>query len=122
VDVEKVGSYYVFIQEIWPGLTCSNQSSVVQIAATKSPKLFIFPSPNNGTFSVAYYNDGGASTKRTISIFDSKGSNVYYRKFDITGAYTLLGIDLRTDNTGIYYVVVGDVNGKKLAEGKVHVR
>ena len=60
--------------------------------------------------------------KRTIAIFDSKGSNVYYSQFNITGAYTLIPIDLRTANTGIYYVVVGDANGKKLATGKVHVR
>ena len=123
VNVEQVGDYLVRIQETFTGgLVCSNQSSIVPIIATPSPKLFIFPSPNDGSFKVAYYNDGGASTKRTISIFDSKGSNVYYRQFDITGAYTLLAIDLRTDNTGIYYVVVGDASGKKLATGKVHVR
>ncbi len=123
VNVEQVGDYRVTIQESFTGgLVCSNQSSLVPIIATPSPKLFIFPSPNDGRFTVAYYNDGGVSTKRTIAIFDSKGSNVYYKLFDIVGAYTLLGIDLRTNNTGIYYVVVGDANGKKLAEGKVHVR
>ena len=123
VNVEQVGDYRVTIQESFTGgLVCSNQSSLVPIIATPSPKLFIFPSPNDGRFTVAYYNDGGANTKRTIAIFDSKGSNVFYKLFDIAGAYTLLGIDLRTDNTGIYYVVVGDANGKKLAEGKVHVR
>jgi hypothetical protein len=121
--VEQVGSYQVRIQETFTGgLVCSNQSSVVAITATPSPKLFIFPSPNDGRFTVAYYNEGGASVKRTIAIFDTKGSNVYYRQFDITGPYTLLAVDLRTDNTGIYYVVVGDANGKKLATGKVHVR
>jgi hypothetical protein len=122
VNVENVGNYQVFIQEIWPGLTCSNQSQVVVIAATPSDRLFIFPSPNDGRFRVAYYNEGGASTKRTIAIFDSKGSMVYNSQFNISGAYTLIPIDLQTDNTGIYYVVVGDANGKKLATGKVHVR
>lgn len=123
VNVELVGSYRVGIQEIFPGgLVCANQSQVVLITATPSPKLFIFPSPNDGRFTVAYYNDGGASTKRTIVIFDSKGSMVYNGKFNISGAYTLIGIDLQRANTGIYYVVVGDANGKELATGKVHVR
>ena len=123
VNVEQVGSYRVTIQETFAGgLVCSNESELVQITATKSPRLFIFPSPNDGTFKVAYYNDGGTSTKRTIVIFDSKGSMVYNSQFDINGAYTLLGIDLRSANTGIYHVVVGDANGKKLATGKVHVR
>ena len=121
-NVENVGNYQVFIQEIWPGLTCSNQSQIVVIAATPSDRLFIFPSPNDGRFTVAYYNEGGVSTKRTIAIFDSKGSMVYNSQFSISGAYTLIPIDLQTDNTGIYYVVVGDASGKKLATGKVHVK
>jgi hypothetical protein len=122
VNVEQVGDYQVRIQETWPSsLICSNQSQVVTITATPSDLLFIYPSPNDGRFTVAYYNNGGASTKRTIAIFDALGQLVYNRKFDITGAYTLIPIDLRTHNTGIDIVVVGDANGKKLAEGKVHV-
>jgi hypothetical protein len=123
VNVEQVGDYRVTIQELFTGgLVCSNQSAIVSITATPSDNLFIFPSPNDGNFTVSYYNNGGASTKRTIVIFDSKGSKVYNGQFDISGAYTLIGIDLQRANTGIYYVVVGDVNGKKLATGKVHVR
>jgi len=123
VNVEQVGDYQVRIQEVWPStLVCTNQSPVVTITATPSDNLFIFPSPNDGNFTVSYYNNGGASTKRTIAIFDSKGSMVFQQQFNISGAYTLIPIDLRTDNTGIYYVVVGDANGRKLATGKVHVR
>ena len=36
--------------------------------------------------------------------------------------YTLIPVNLEKPNRGIYYVVVGDVNGMKLAEGRVHVR
>lgn len=123
VNVEQVGDYQVGIQETWPStLVCSNLSPVVTITATPSDNLFIFPSPNDGNFAVSYYNNGGASTKRTIAIFDSKGSRVFDRQFNIAGAYTLIAIDLQRANTGIYYVVVGDANGKKLATGKVHVR
>ncbi|HEY6064155.1 MAG TPA: M36 family metallopeptidase, partial [Chitinophagaceae bacterium] len=123
VNVEQVGDYQVRIQETFAGgLVCSNQSAVVSITATPSPKLFIFPSPNDGRFTVAYYNNGGASTKRTISIFDSEGALVYQSKFDISGAYTLIPVDLRKHSTGIDVVVIYDQNGIKLAEGKVHVR
>ncbi|HWR33094.1 MAG TPA: M36 family metallopeptidase [Chitinophagaceae bacterium] len=123
VNVEQVGNYQVRIQETFTGgLVCSNESQIVAITATPSPKLFIFPSPNDGRFTVAYYNEGGASTKRWLTIFDSKGSMVYNNQFNIAGAYTLIPIDLQTGNTGIYYVVVGDANGKKLATGKVHVK
>jgi hypothetical protein len=55
-------------------------------------------------------------------VYDSKGSKVYNAKFSISGSYTLLPIDLRPAQGGMYYVVVGDAAGKKLAEGKVLVQ
>jgi hypothetical protein len=123
VNVEQTGTYKVTIQEAFAsGLICSNQSADVVISATVSDKLFIFPTPNNGKFTVSYYNNGGASTQRRIIILDSRGSKVYDSQFPITGPYTLLNIDLRSGSRGIYYVVVGDASGKKLASGKVHVR
>lgn len=123
VNVEQVGTYSVLIQEVFgSGLTCAAQSADVTINATVSDKLFIFPSPNDGRFTVSYYNNGGNSTQRRIIIVDAKGARVYDRQFAIAGAYTLMNIDLRQVNRGIYFVMVGDASGAKLAEGKVHIR
>jgi hypothetical protein len=123
VGIDKIGTYQVSVNETWPsGLFCSALSQPVTISATASTRLFIFPSPNDGRFTVSYYNSAGTSTQRTIVIFDGKGSKVYSRMFTITGPYTLLPIDLRNVNTGIYYVAVGDASGQKLADGKVHIR
>ena len=123
MNVEQVGTYRVNILETYPsGLSCSNQSADVVIEATISDKLFIFPSPNDGRFTVSYYNTGGTSTQRRIIIHDTKGARVYDCQFNITGAYTLLPIDLRSANRGIYFVSVGDASGAKLVEGKVHIR
>jgi hypothetical protein len=122
VNIENTGSYQVAIQETFSsGLVCTNQSPVVVIDATVSSKLFIFPSPNDGQFSVSYYNTSGSTTSRTVTVFDSKGSKVYQAKFQVTGPYTLLNVDMQSAQRGIYYVVVGDAAGKKLAEGKVVV-
>jgi len=123
-NVERLGTYQVLISETFasPALVCSNQSAIVTIDAAASSNLFIFPSPNDGRFTVSYYNSTSASTKRKIAVFDSKGANVYNREFSIAGPYTLLPINMERASRGIYYVVVGDANGKKLAEGKVHVR
>jgi hypothetical protein len=71
---------------------------------------------------VSYYNDGGASTTRILTIFDSKGALVYNRSFNIGGAYTLLPVNMQNANRGIYYVVISNAAGNRLAEGKVHVR
>lgn len=120
VDVEHIGSYQVNIQETWTdGTICSNQSPVVVINTSVSNRLFIFPSPNNGQFTVSYYNNSNVSTSRTVTVFDSKGAKVYHVVFSVIGPYTLMNIDLRTMQTGIYYVIVGDANGNKLADGKV---
>jgi hypothetical protein len=44
---------------------------------------------------------------------------VYQQRFTISGAYTLLPIEMSTAAAGLYVVVIGDASGKKLASGKV---
>ncbi len=123
VNVTQVGNYQAAVRESWPGgLVCSASSSVVNIIALASERLFIYPSPNDGRFTVSYYNSGGASGQRWIRIYDGLGQGVFDRTFPISGTYTLIPIDLRHMSRGVYYVVVGDGSGKRLTQGKVHVR
>lgn len=123
VTVANLGAYQVSIRETWPSsLFCSSLSQIVTIDASISDRLFIFPSPNDGNFSVSYYNNGGSNTQRRIVIFDSKGASVFDKQFPVSGPYTIIPVNLERATRGIYYVVVGDANGKKLTEGKVHVR
>ena len=122
VNIEQVGTYRVTIQEAFSGVTCSSQSPELIIDATVSNKLFIFPSPNDGNFTVSYYNNGGNSTSRTINVYDAKGNKAFSKIFPITGPYTLIPINMSNAARGIYFVVVGDAAGRRLAEGKVHVR
>jgi hypothetical protein len=121
--VNGLGDYQASIRETWPsGLFCSALSQVVTITANVSSRLFIFPSPNDGNFTVSYYNAGGANSSRQLVIVDAKGAIVFKRGFPIGGPYTLLPVDLSNAARGIYYVIVGDAAGNKLIEGKVHVR
>jgi hypothetical protein len=121
-NVEQTGTYAVQIIETWTdGSVCINRSPDVVVGAAETKKLYIFPSPNDGTFTVSYFNTGGASSNRTVTIYDSHGAKIHQEKFAITGPYTLLDIDIKPALTGIYYVVVSDASGKKLAEGKVLV-
>lgn len=123
VNVEQVGDYQVRIQETWPStLVCSNQSAVVAITAQASERLFIFPSPNDGAFQVAYYNSTGASSSRTITIYNAAGAKVHHEKFAVTGSYTLLNLDIKPAAKGLYYVVVGDASGKRIAKGNVLIQ
>jgi hypothetical protein len=118
--VAGIGSYQIAIAESWTsGLVCSGSSSVVTLSATPSDKLFIYPSPNDGNFMVAYYYGQSGTTSRQINIYDTKGALVYQQRFTISGAYTLLPIEMSTAAAGLYVVVIGDASGKKLASGKV---
>ena len=121
--ITDLGTYQVGIRETWPsGLFCSALSQTVTITANVSNRLFIFPSPNDGNFTVSYYYSGSSASTRVLNIYDGKGAKVYQKAFSISGPYTLLPVDLRNAARGIYYVVVGDASGNKLIEGKVHVR
>lgn len=102
-------------------ITCANQSQVVSITAEVSNRLFIFPSPNDGQFTVSYYNGSSGSSQRSVTIFDAHGAKVYHAKFSVSGAYTLLPINIRTASRGIYFVVIGDPSGKRIAKGNVVV-
>ena len=118
VNVEQVGTYKVTIKEVFSGVTCSNQSADVVINATVSDRLFIFPSPNDGNFTVSYYNNGGSSTKRKIAIYDSKGASVYNAEFTISGSYTLLKINLEKAARGLYFHSFESFNFRTFAASK----
>ncbi|NBY24718.1 MAG: T9SS C-terminal target domain-containing protein, partial [Chitinophagaceae bacterium] len=121
--INDLGTYQVGIRETWPsGLFCSALSQTVTITANVSNRLFIFPSPNDGNFTVSYYYSGSSASTRVLNIYDGKGALVYRESFSVAGPYTLLPVDLRQHARGIYYVVVGDAAGNKLIQGKVHVR
>ncbi|MEY3324663.1 MAG: hypothetical protein RLZ11_977 [Bacteroidota bacterium] len=121
--INDLGVYQVGIRETWPsGLFCSALSQTVTITANVSNRLFIFPSPNDGNFTVSYYYGQATSATRQLNIYDGKGALVYRESFSVAGPYTLLPVDLRQHARGIYYIVIGDAAGNKLIQGKVHVR
>lgn len=119
VDSVEVGNYKV--QIVNPTTGCNNESNVLTIGTTASANLFIFPTPNDGRFTVSYYNAGGAAGKQTLAIYDTRGQRVYNAQLNVNGPYTLHDINLRGSAKGIYYVVIGDGSGRKITEGKVMI-
>ncbi|MGG9961498.1 T9SS type A sorting domain-containing protein [Ferruginibacter sp. SUN106] len=118
VSVNELGLYTV-VATIG---SCISVPATITISDSASSKLFIYPSPNNGQFTVAYYNQGGSTTKQIVTIYSSKGERVYNNEFPVTQAYQLLKVDLRRNGSGVYYVVLSDSNGKVIKRGEVLVR
>jgi hypothetical protein len=100
---------------------CVNQSETILISGRASDRLFIYPNPNDGQFKLSYFNAGGGSARQSVTIYDAKGARIYFKQFAFSGFYGLLDIDLRGRPRGVYLVVIGDANGRKLADGKILV-
>lgn len=99
---------------------CSGTSNIRNISDSASKRLFVFPSPNSGSFQVSYYSP--ASTTHVLTIYDSKGARVYNRSFAITSPYQFMDVDMRIAQKGIYTIMLADKSGKKLATGRVAIQ
>lgn len=119
INLDKLGSYSVNVTNA-TGLPCSKTSSLVAITDSVTTKMFIYPSPNNGQFKVAYYTPT-SNPKNTLVIYDSKGAKVYTKQYAITSAYQIMDVDMRKNGKGIYQVVLLDANGKVVANGSVSI-
>jgi len=119
IDLDDLGNYTVTVTNA-TGLPCAATSAVLAIRDSATTRLFIYPSPNTGEFKVTYYTPG--TTQHTISIYDSKGANVYVRSHTITTPYQRMDVDMRRFGKGVYRVVLTDKSGKRLADGAVVVQ
>ena len=111
------GSYTLTVQNLPPKLPCTNTSAPIIIGDSVTARLFVFPSPNQGRFSVSYYS--AATEQFTLSVFDSKGTLVYRRPYEIASRYQLLEVDLRAAANGVYLIQLTNRSNQVLATGKV---
>lgn len=120
ISLDDLGSYHVVVNNT-SGLACTTTSPNLVIRDSASTRLFIYPSPNNGQFQVAYHTPN-PNTKRTIRIYDGKGAIVYSRSHTILSPYQRMNVDMRHVGRGVYHVVLYDLSGRKLADGAVTIQ
>ncbi|MEP7256192.1 MAG: T9SS type A sorting domain-containing protein [Ferruginibacter sp.] len=121
VDLNHLGVYTVVATL---GSCVSAPVSII-IGDSASSTLFIYPSPNNGKFTISYYSPGASSntkTKQQINIYDSKGRRVLSKEYDVVQPYQLHEIDMRQMGGGVYYVVLREANGNKIRTGEVVIK
>ena len=119
-DVNHLGTYTV-VATIG---TCTSLPGSIVIADSASSKLWIYPSPNRGQFTVSYYVPGASSNNtstQNLTIYASDGRLVYNKRLTITQPYQLEAVDLRRHGADVYIVVLRDASGKKIKTGEVVV-
>jgi Secretion system C-terminal sorting domain len=121
VTMSNLGTYTVTAADA-SNLTCKSRDTSIIITDSASSKLFIYPSPGNGQFNVAYYNPGGSATKQIVTIISSKGEKVYNKEVAVNQAYQIIDVDLRRHGAGVYFVILTDATGKKIKTGEVLIR
>ncbi|MCB0777184.1 MAG: hypothetical protein KDB99_12795, partial [Chitinophagaceae bacterium] len=119
IDLDALGSYTVMVTNT-TGLPCSDLSDALVIADSAISKLFILPNPNNGSFEVVYHSSG--NTTYTLSIVDGKGAVVYRKAYSISSPYQRMAVDIQKQGGGLFYVVLTNSQGKRIATGKVVIQ
>ncbi len=116
VTADDFGEYNVTVTDDTTG--CSITSNAARLLDLKSDQVFIYPNPTSGQFQVRYYNNAG-TTERNVVVYSAKGEKVWSKMYTTTGLYERMDVDLRKNAAGVYYVVVFDRDGKRLASGPV---
>jgi hypothetical protein len=118
ITVNDLGTYRLVYTDL---NGCVNSSADVVVSGQASDKLWVYPVPNNGNFTVRFFNQPGEGA--TIRVFDAKGAKVYERAFVTTTAYTQLDVQLGPATAdGTYVVELVNAAGQRVGARKIIVR
>jgi GEVED domain/Secretion system C-terminal sorting domain len=117
-DVNGIGKYKVTVTDI---NGCSNTSPDLDVKGMYSDKLYIYPNPNDGRFTVRWYSYW-TFERFIVTITNSAGSVVAKKEFNSNNNYYPMQFDLRGLATGIYIVHAFDPYTGTDAIGKVFIQ
>ena len=117
-DVNGIGKYNVTVTDI---NGCSNISPDLDVKALSSDRLFIYPNPNNGQFTIRWYSYW-TYEKFIVTITSASGHVVSKKEFNANNNYYPMQLDLTHLSTGIYMVHVFDPWTKTDVVGKVFIQ
>jgi subtilisin-like proprotein convertase family protein len=118
VNVDGLGDYTLRVTDV---NGCTSTSGKITIADSSSGRVFIYPNPNTGLFQVRYYSSFNTIAPRGINIYNARGKRILTQSYAISAPYSRMEVDLSNHGSGLYMVEVVDVDGNRLAVGKVEV-
>ena len=118
VDVDKLGTYTITVTDV---NGCTKSSNSVTVSDSVVDRLFIYPNPNGGIFQVRYNPTANNPYPRGVNVYNALGQAIARNKYPLGLPWANMPVDLRAFGSGFYTVEVVDVDGNRLAVGKVQV-
>jgi subtilisin-like proprotein convertase family protein len=118
VNADGLGDYRLRVTDV---NGCTNTSGIITIADSASGRVFIYPNPNTGLFQVRYYSSVNTIAPRGVNVYDARGKRVFTQVYPVSAPYSRMDVNLSNHGSGLYMIEVVDVDGNRLAIGKVDV-
>ena len=116
--IDDQGVYYLKVLDV---NGCTNTSNSITIADSTSGRVWIYPNPTNGQFGVRYNPGHNNVLPRALYIRDALGKLVYTQNYTLGIPFAAMKVDLGNMSSGIYWVEVVDIDGNRLAMGRVDI-
>ena len=110
-DVDGLGDYTLRVTDV---NGCTNTSNLVSLRDSISGNCFLYPNPNKGKFQVRYHSAAGNVLPRSVTVYDGKGTRVLTQFFTVVAPYARMDLDLTRYGKGVFWVEIGDLNGKRI--------
>ncbi len=117
LDVDAIGDLYVTFTD---QNGCSANSNTITLKAKQDFQFFVYPVPNDGRFAVRFYAYT-LGVKRTLRVWDSKGTVVFSKEFTMNANYERMDVDISKYSAGAYHVELQDAGGKLLGSTTIVV-
>ncbi len=125
VGIDALGTYSIRVTDAngcQSATGTSTPGSIVIGDSSNLTKLFIYPSPNKGSFQVRFFNDitNGGQIPSVVNVYDEKGSRVFTQTYTIGGGYQPMNVNLGPNHgRGIYRVDLLTRTGERIKTGSV---
>lgn len=119
VDINGLGDYQLSVTDV---NGCSGLSNIITITDQFAPNLFVYPNPSGGKFQVRYHSEANNAVSRSLLVYNNRGEKVITKSFVQTIPYERVDLDIRANGKGLYWIILVDQNGKRLAVNTVMVQ
>ena len=117
-DIDHLGQYRVRVTDV---NGCTNFSNTITIGDSLSGRVFIYPNPTGGRFQVRYNPMHNIVSPFGVNIYDAMGKRILTQTYTLGVPYAPMYVDLSNHGSGIFWVEVVDVDGQRLAMGRVDI-